>query len=99
MDRNPDGAGLISHRPSDRLPNPPGSVRAELEAAPVIELFDRSHQAEVAFLNQVQHRQAAPEILLGDAHHQPKIGLDEATLRALALGTNLPPELVETALH
>ncbi len=39
----------------------------------MLELVDRSHQAGVAFLDQVQEAQAAIAILLGDRHDQPQI--------------------------
>jgi hypothetical protein len=49
-----DGARLIGDRTGDRLPDPPGSVGRELKAAPVLELVDRLHQADVAFLDEVE---------------------------------------------
>ena len=56
--RNANRAALIGHGPGDRLANPPRGVGAELEAAAILELVDRPHQAGVAFLNQVQEAQA-----------------------------------------
>src|SRR6516164_7482244 len=49
-----DGARLILERTTDRLPNPPGGVSRELEAAPIFELVDSLHQADVALLDQVE---------------------------------------------
>ncbi len=66
VDRDANRAALIGHRAGDRLANPPRRVRAELEAAAVFELIDSPHQAGVAFLNQVQERQAAVAVLLGN---------------------------------
>ena len=43
-------------------------VGREAEAALRLELADRVHQAEVAFLDEVGYRQAATEIVLRDAH-------------------------------
>jgi hypothetical protein len=43
---------------------PPRRVGREAEAALGLELADRVHQAEVAFLDQVGHRQAAAEVVL-----------------------------------
>src|SRR6516225_6656867 len=51
-----DGARLILKRAADRLPNPPGSVGREFEATSIFELVDGLHQADVAFLNQVEER-------------------------------------------
>ena len=55
----------------------------ELEAAAIFVLVDRSHQAGVAFLNQVQEAQAAVAILLGDRHDQPQVAAGEFALDAL----------------
>src|SRR5215813_9919296 len=49
-----DGARLILERAADRLPNPPGGVGRELEATSIFELVDGLHQADVAFLDQVE---------------------------------------------
>ena len=45
--RKADRAGLLGHRPGDRLPDPPGGVRGELVAPGVIELLHRPDQAQV----------------------------------------------------
>ena len=50
----------------------------------MVELVDRPHQAEVALLDQVEQLHPAPRIALGDAHHQPQVGLRELALGALA---------------
>src|SRR3989344_1551660 len=42
MNRNANGAGLISNRTGDCLPNPPGSVGTELESPSPIILFNCS---------------------------------------------------------
>src|SRR6516225_8081588 len=54
-----DGARLIRERAVDRLPNPPGGVGRKLISAPILELVDCLHQADVAFLDQVDKWQAA----------------------------------------
>src|SRR5580704_608814 len=59
VNRHTDSARLIVERAADCLPNPPGCVGRELVAAPVFELVDRPHQADVPFLNQVEELQAA----------------------------------------
>src|ERR1700758_4553502 len=61
-----NGARLILKRAADRLPNPPGSVGRELEAASVFELVDRLHQADVAFLDQVEELEATVDVFLCD---------------------------------
>src|SRR6202000_1435350 len=51
---NADGARLVGDRAGDRLPDPPRLVGRELVAAAVLELVDRLHQADVAFLDQIE---------------------------------------------
>ena len=80
VDRNADGASLVRNGARDRLAHPPGRVRRKLVAAPVVELIHRLHQADVAFLDQIQELQAAVGISLGDRDHQPQIGLDQLLL-------------------
>jgi hypothetical protein len=84
--RDADRAALIGHGAGDRLANPPGGVGAELEAAAVLELVDRPHQAGVAFLDQVQEAQAAVAILLGDRDDQPQVAFGQFPLGLLVLG-------------
>ena len=79
-----DRAGLVGDGATDGLADPPRGVRAELEAAAMVELLDRAHQAEVAFLNQVEQRQSAAEVFLGHADDEPQVRLDQPALGALA---------------
>ena len=44
--------------------------RREFEALGVVELLDRSHQAEVALLHEIKKHHAAADIALGDRHDQ-----------------------------
>ena len=81
--RDADGAGLVRDRARDRLADPPGRVGGKLIAAAVFELVGRAHQADVAFLDQVQQVQAAVDILLGDRDDQAEVGLDEVLLGPL----------------
>ena len=67
-------------RAGDRLADPPGRVGAELVAAAVLELVDRLHQADVAFLDQVEELQAAVGVFLGDRDDQAQVGLDHFLL-------------------
>src|SRR6516165_4320035 len=54
VNRYANGARLILEPTTDRLPNPPGGVSRELEATSIFELVDGLHQADVAFLDQVE---------------------------------------------
>ncbi len=84
--RNTDGARLIGDRTGDGLANPPGGIGGELVAAAIFELVHRLHQADVAFLDQVQELQPAIGVLLGDRNHQAQVGLDHLLFRATSLG-------------
>ena len=58
VNRDADGPRLIGDRPGDRLPDPPRRIGRELVAR-VLELVHRLHQADVAFLDQIEELQAA----------------------------------------
>src|SRR5205807_5012462 len=62
VDRKTDRTALVGNRTRHRLPNPPRRVSRELEAAPVVELVDRAHQADVAFLNKVKEPKSAVRV-------------------------------------
>jgi len=74
---------------ADGLPDPPGGIRAELETEPVVELSDGPHQAEVALLDQIEERHSSPEVLLGDAHDESEVGLDQLPLGRVGAPLNL----------
>src|SRR5665213_1448474 len=80
VDRDADGAGLIGDGASDRLANPPGRIRRKLVAAAVLELVGRAHEADIAFLDQIEQVQTAVDVLLGDRHHKAKVRLDQVFL-------------------
>ena len=80
MHRNADGARLVGGRAGDRLPDPPGGVRRELVAAPILELFDGLHQADVAFLDQIEELQAAVSIFLRDSDNEAQVCLHHLLL-------------------
>src|ERR1039458_10822520 len=71
------------------LPHPPGGVGRELVSAAVLELVHRPHQADVALLDQVQKLQPAIVVALGNAHHQPQVGLDQFALGGLGFTIGL----------
>src|SRR6266566_710898 len=75
--RDADGAGLFGNRAGDRLADPPRGVSGELIAATPLEFVHGLHQADVAFLNQVEELQAAVGVLLGDGYDQAEVGFDQ----------------------
>src|ERR1700733_13170836 len=85
MHRDTDGPALVGKGSRQRLPNPPGRVSGKLEAALVLELVDRPHKADIAFLDEAKEAKSAVGETLGLAHHQPQVGFRQLLLRAPAL--------------
>ena len=77
MHRDTDGAGLIRDGAGNGLTDPPCGIGRELVAALILELVHGLHQADVAFLNQVEELQAAVRVLFGDADHKAQVRADE----------------------
>ena len=57
----------------------------ELVAALVLELIDGLHQADIAFLDQVEELETAVRVLLGDTDDEAKIRLDQLGFPTLDL--------------
>ena len=85
MYRYADRPRLICNRASDGLADPPRGVGGELVATAVFELLDRLHQADIAFLNQVEERQPPVGVFLGNRYHKPQVGLDHLALGLVSL--------------
>jgi len=77
---NADGAGVVGDGPGNGLADPPRRVRGELEAPPVLEAVHRLHEPDVAFLDEVEERELASEVTLGNGHDQAQVGLHELAL-------------------
>ena len=77
---NADGPRLVGDAARDRLPNPPGSIRRKLVAAPIFEFLDPFHQSHVAFLDQIEERLAAVGVFLGNRNYQTQVGFDHVRL-------------------
>src|SRR5262249_22847651 len=75
-----NGASLIGDGASDRLSDPPGRIGGKLITAAPLKLVNRFHQADIAFLYQIQKLQTAIRILLGDRDHQTQIRLNQFAL-------------------
>src|SRR5262245_25767273 len=54
VDGDADRARLVGNRAGDGLADPPRRISRELVAAAILKLVDRLHQADVAFLNEVE---------------------------------------------
>jgi hypothetical protein len=80
VDRDADGLCLVLNHAGDRLADPPGRVRRQLVAAAVLELVDRCHHSDVAFLSQVEERQPATRVLLRNRDDEAQVRLDERLL-------------------
>jgi hypothetical protein len=76
-----NGAGLVHDRPFDGLPDPPGRVGGKAETTLGIELLHGTDQAQVAFLDQVEKRQATVHVAPCDLDDQPQVALDHALPR------------------
>src|ERR1019366_204473 len=57
--------------------------------APVLELVDRPHQADVAFLNEVEELQATIGVFLGDRDDEAQVRLHHFLLRLARLALAL----------
>src|SRR6476661_9992578 len=85
-------AALVGHSARDRLPNPPSGIGRDLDAMPIIVLFDRTHETEIAFLDKIRKVQGAvTSILLGDGNHETEM----RTHHFLAQPLQLSPRLVD----
>ena len=82
---NADGTRLIGDGTGNGLTNPPGRVSRKLVSAPVFEFIHRFHQADIAFLNQIEELQSAIGVFFGNGNHQPQIGFRHFALGAARL--------------
>src|SRR5262249_44700571 len=92
-----DGARLVGDRARDRLPDPPGGVGRELVTAAILEFIDPLHQADVAFLDQVEELQAAVGVFLGDGDDEAQVRLHHLLLGLARLALALLHHLHDLA--
>src|SRR4051794_31159869 len=93
VDRDADRTRLVGERAGDRLADPPGRVRGELEALAVVELLRGADQAERALLDEVQERQPLVAVVLRDRDDQAQVGLDHLLLRVQVAALDAPREV------
>src|SRR5215831_220406 len=100
MDRDTNRLALLRNGTGNGLTNPPTGVRAELKTPMIIEFVHRTHQTDIALLNEIQEGQPPVDVLLGNAHDQPQIGFDHLFLRlfqALFNGLEAGNEMLDRA--
>ena len=83
VDGDADGAGLVGDAAGDGLANPPRGVGGELVAAAVFEFLHALHEADVAFLNEVEEGLAAVGVFLGDGNDEAQVGFHHLPLGLL----------------
>ena len=64
--RQAHGTRLVHDCALDALADPPSRVGRKAESAFRLEFIDRTHQAEVAFLDQIQQHDPTVDVMLGD---------------------------------
>ena len=73
MTRDPDRPGLVHEGTVDRLSNPPGGIRRELEASLRVELLHSAHEPDVPLLDQIRDDDPGTGTVppAGQLDHQP----------------------------
>ena len=89
MHRDADGAGLVRKGPRYPLSDPPARIGRKLVAPAIVEFFHPSHQSDIAFLDEVQERQAAVNVFLADGDNQAQVGLRHFGPSLIGLGRAL----------
>src|SRR5205085_10604744 len=80
MHRHSDRPPVVLEATLDRLTDPQGPVRRELEATTPVELLDRPNQAKHALLDKISHLEAVPLVAAGLRDDQTQVGGDHLLL-------------------
>ena len=72
---------FVGNGPGKVLHHRPTGVGAELVAAGIVELLDRTHQRHVPVADQLEEVLRRHDVPLGDRNHQPQVGPDDLVLR------------------
>ncbi|MNU71706.1 hypothetical protein D3C71_611410 [compost metagenome] len=80
MHRNTDRARLVGDGAGDRLPDPPCRIGRELVTAAIFEFVDRLHQADIAFLNEIEELKTTVSVFLRNRDHETQVGLNHLLL-------------------
>ena len=73
--RQPDRAVLLAEGPADGLANPPVGIGDKAQSAPRLELVHRTHEPQIAFLDQIEQGHPAVAIAMRDMNDEPQVGL------------------------
>ena len=66
------------------MADPPGGISRELKALPPLKFVDCPHEAQVAFLDEVdQLNTLHPSELVGVCNYEPQVGVEETTVSLL----------------
>ena len=76
MNGEADGFTLVGEGAADGLFDPPAGVGTKFDSTARLEPFDRFHQAEVTFGDEVENWQAAVFVICGELDHEAEVGLD-----------------------
>ncbi len=77
MNRHTDGTSLVRNRAGDGLANPPGGVGGKTKTTLVFIFLNGFHQAQIAFLDQIQKGYTAPNITFRNADHQTGVRFNQ----------------------
>ncbi|MMZ62682.1 hypothetical protein D1872_249000 [compost metagenome] len=80
MHRNADSSCLIGNRASNRLTNPPRSIRTEFKTLFVVKFLNRFNQSHISFLNEIKKQHTAAYISFGNADHKAQVCFSKPTL-------------------
>ena len=84
---------LVGNGARDALADPPSRVSRKFIATAPVKFLDRSHQANVTFLDQVEKWQPTVHVALRNRYDQPQVGLRQFLLRLLGFGLTFRNEL------
>src|SRR5829696_4599602 len=85
MNWKPNRAALVGNGARNGLSNPPGRVRREFEAALVVEFVGGLHETNVAFLDEIEEGETAPDVFLCNRNDKPQVRADQMGAGKLAI--------------
>ncbi len=92
VDRDSYGARLVGDSPRERLPDPPGGVRREVDSAIDVVAVHGGDQSEIPFLDEVEEFDAAISIGARLGHDEAEVREDETLPGFLDAAPHRGPE-------